>query len=60
MASILFSNDNSRLIEPSFLLDSSGGSRGVDDIDECKVESDGSKLFTFDSKLEFSQLVWSL
>ena len=55
MASILFSHDNSRLeegslIESSFFLDFPGGSRGVDDIDECRVESDSSELSTFNSK----------
>ena len=37
-------------VDPSPFLIPSGGSNGVEEIEECKVESDGSRLFTFDSK----------
>ena len=35
-----------RWTDPPFLYDPRRGSKGEDDIDECRVEGDGSKLFS--------------
>ena len=49
------------LIKPSFLLWSSGGSKGVEDIDQCNVELEGSKLLPWIltlAQVQSTSLTW--
>ena len=45
------SEEEDSLLKPSPRLCSSGGSKGVEDTDECNVDKGGSILLTLDSKI---------